>query len=289
MLNTRTWFGLALTGLLLTGCGTSGSDGSPAAAPTESPSRTPKVQQVSDQTICDLLFRDNGVMVKSVGLMRQRQTTAATAHRAREYAREAQEIESHARADMAAKVEALSHSLRAFADWVDSPAGGFSGDDFAVAGLELGNTCGLDLPKATDSPNAPSPASVAPTQGPTKHLTYFDVTVNSHLHGEGFWAANVTACYVRPHPDANPDGTTRVSTDPWSVLVEGTNGSLAQVPVSDLIQTNVGMSPQYAEGLLSVGGCQTGWITVTPPGTGRFAGMKYAPNDFPNDAVTWQW
>ena len=120
-------------------------------------------------------------------------------------------------------------------------------------------------------------------------MTYFDVTVNSHLHGEGFWAANVTACYVRPHPDANPDGTTRVSTDPWSVLVERPNGSLVQVPVSHLSQTDGGTAPQYTEDLLSVGQCQTGWITVTPPGNGTFAGMKYAPRDFPNDTVTWQW
>ena len=158
MMKTGVWLGLALTGVLVMGCGASGSDesstGPTAAAPTTaSPSPSPTVQQVSDETICDLLFRDNGVMVKSVALMSKRQTTTGAARRAREYAEEAERIGTHAKGDMATKVEALTRSLRDFAESVDSPAGGFTGDDFAVAGLELGNTCDLDLPKAHDRPH----------------------------------------------------------------------------------------------------------------------------------------
>jgi hypothetical protein len=190
---------------------------------------------------------------------------------------------------MAAKVEALSHSLRDFADWVDSPAGGFGGDDFAVAGLELGNTCGLDLPPSNNGPVMTSPTGRGPAQADTRHLTYFDVSVNSHLRGEGFWAANMTVCYVRPHPEANADGTTRVSTDPWSVLIQQPNGSHEQMAVSSVGQTASGLSPRYGEDLLQLGQCQTGWITLSPPGSGRFAGMKYAPSDFPDDTATWQW
>jgi hypothetical protein len=96
-------------------------------------------------------------------------------------------------------------------------------------------------------------------------------------------------CYVEPHPQANPDGTTRVSTDPWSVLIERPNGSYDQVPVSNLDQTTAGLGPRNGDGLLQLGRCQTGSITFTPPGYGRFAGMKYSPADFPTDTVTWSW
>ena len=287
---TGALLGLALTGVLVAGCGTGGSRG-PSAAPTreEEPSPRAAVELVSKQTICDVLFRTDGVMVNSVALMHNRQTSPGTAQQAREYARQAERIRSHARADMASKVEALSHSLRDFADWVDSPSGTFRGENFAIAGLELGNTCGIDKPTAGSSPKEAPTAPASPATSQTRHLSYFDVTTNSHLQGEGFWAANVTVCYVHPHPQANPDGTTRVSTDPWSVLIERPNGSYEQVPLSDLNQTTAGLGLQYGEELLHLGQCQTGWITVSPPGYGRFSGMKYSPKDFPNDTATWSW
>lgn len=242
MIKTVITLGLALTGVLITGCGTNGSN-RPTDAPTPASHSSARVavQHVSDETICDLLFRDNGVMVKSVALMSQRQTSRETARLARRYAGEADRIGAHARVGMATKVQALSHSLRDYADWVDSPAGGFKGDDYAIAGLELGNTCGPDLPKSQSNSNNAPAADRPPAQSQARHLTYFDVTMNSHLHGEGFWAANLTACYVRPHPEANPDGTTRVSTDPWSVLIERPNG--AKLAGSPLCRPDTADSP----------------------------------------------
>src|SRR5687768_13296124 len=101
MMRTGIWLGLAVIGVAVASCGTGGSDGSSADPSTAAPpSSTAAVQQVSDETICDLLFRDNGVMVKSVSLMSTRQTDADSARQARQYAREADRIGSHARANM---------------------------------------------------------------------------------------------------------------------------------------------------------------------------------------------
>ena len=233
------------------------------------------------------------MMAKSVALMSELQTSSTSSREARAYAREARQIGSHASGDMATKVEALSRSLRAYAAWVDSSVGKFRGEDFAVAGLELGNTCGLALPEGQNSLGDPQDGASPTLTGSSesngiRHLTSFDVTLNAHTYGEGFIAANVTVCYVRPHPGANPDGSTRVSTDPWSLMIERRDGSIAEVPVSELARSSA-PGPRYTEALVDVGECQTGWISVTPPGDGTFAGMKYAPKDFPQDTATWQW
>lgn len=277
----------AFVGLVaLAGCSVNHTTNNNVSAPesvVSSPSAS--VQQVSDETVCDLLFADGGAVARSAGLMSQRLSTERAAREARRYASALDRIRAHARPVMAAKVAALSQALRDYADWVGSPTSSFSGEAYAVAGLELGNTCGLRLPLGGSVPDALG----VPTQDATQHLTYFDVSVNSHLGGEGFWATNVTVCYRSPHPDANADGTTRVSTDPWSVLVQTPDGGLRATPVSELPRTNFGLNPQYSETLLSPGQCQMGWITVIPSGGGRFAGVKYAPRDFPTDTVTWRW
>src|SRR6478735_1327125 len=149
LFNVRASLVLLLTGVIAAGCGDGGAAES-ANAPAHSPTQQ-AVQHVSDQTICDLVFRNNGVMAKSVALMSELQTSSTSSREARAYAREARQIGSHASGDMATKVEALSRSLRAYAAWVDSSVGKFRGEDFAVAGLELGNTCGLALPEGQNS------------------------------------------------------------------------------------------------------------------------------------------
>lgn len=287
MLRSRLTLVMALMSALVMSCGTNHASGSPAS--NTGASHTAPVQHVSDKTICDLLFRDSGVMVQSVAMMGSQQTSPATARQAHQLAREAQTIGSHASGAMVSKVAALTNSLRDFAAWVESPTGSFTGEDFSVAGLELGNSCGLSMPMAQSTTTPALPADSGSATDETKRLSYFDVTVGDHLHASGHWAADVKVCYVRPHPGANQDGTTRVSTDPWSVLIQRTDGSLVPVPVGQLSPTSAAPVPRYVERLLRLGECQTGWITVKAPQGGSFAGMRYAPKDFPTDSAMWRW
>src|SRR5262245_47382644 len=102
---------LAVLGIGLPACGNSGSSTTAQAPSTPSPSSpSAGIQQVSDDTTCDLLFRDNGVMVKSVALMSKHQTSLGSARQARAYAQEADRIASRASDDLTSKIEALSSS-----------------------------------------------------------------------------------------------------------------------------------------------------------------------------------
>ena len=126
--------------------------------------------------------------------------------------------------------------------------------------------------------------------GQTAHLAYFDVTVDDHRLLPGLWGARVKVCYTHPHPSANADGTTRVSTDPWEFGF-GPDGGGVHYDKDPTIDTHVSdyWKPAYGETRLALGQCHSGWVTVgLVEGAVGFRGMRYAPSDFPISA-TWQW
>lgn len=125
--------------------------------------------------------------------------------------------------------------------------------------------------------------------GQTAHFAYFDVTVDDHRMLPGLWGAHVRVCYTHRHPSANPDGSTRVSTDPWQ-FGSGA-GARAQYSKDPTIDTQVSdyWKPAYGEATLKVGQCHTGWLSVSlVEGVVGFSGMRYAPSNFPFSA-TWRW
>lgn len=161
---------------------------------------------------------------------------------------------------------------------------------------------------ATTSSSSPAPSSSSVTSpsvsvrpnkprqltlgiGQTARLTYFDVTVQRFKFGDDNVSAayRVQVCYVRPHAEANSDGSTRVSTNPWSFRLrdgEGGPASYSSVPVSEFTR-DWSWTPSYRETKLKVGQCNTGWIgvKVTNPDL-QWGGIVYSPSDF-GDRVTW--
>jgi hypothetical protein len=145
--------------------------------------------------------------------------------------------------------------------------------------------------RAAQSPTVTSAGNVGPLDvGLTAHFPYFDVTVDGHRMDGAVWGAHVRVCYTHAHPSANPDGTTRVSTDPWRFGALNPDGRVeySKNPTIDSRITDY-WRPAYGEALVKVGQCHVGWVSVklVEAATG-FRGIRYAPNDFPFSA-TWRW
>lgn len=141
----------------------------------------------------------------------------------------------------------------------------------------------------TDRPSGP--VTLTARLGETVTTRYFDVTVTDLTSdGEGMaWAADVRVCYAAPHPDANADGTTRTSTDPW--FFEVTDGETGQAygfrGVGEFPPSEQ-WSPKYQERLLKVGECNSGWVSVAPGNPDLLLPtLRYSPADF-GDEILWK-
>ena len=179
-----------------------------------------------------------------------------------------------------------------------TPAASSSPAESAVATVAAVVTAGVSATPASPASPAETPAGTRPggpqglslSIGQTARLRYFDVTVQRFAHGKDGISAGyrVQVCYAAPHPSANADGTTRVSTDPWSFLVRDgeSGGRYRQVPVGELPR-DWAWSPSYRETLLRAGECSTGWIGVRHGSPDlQWGGIVYQPADF-GDRVTW--
>lgn len=95
-------------------------------------------------------------------------------------------------------------------------------------------------------------------------------------------------CYTSAHPDQNADGTTRVSTNPWSVLVrDGEGGQEGRWTAIDEFPTDKGWEPPYPTRLIKVGQCAEGWLAIKDDNPDlQYTAIRYAPADF-GDQVTW--
>lgn len=149
----------------------------------------------------------------------------------------------------------------------------------------------LTATRTTPEPSVTASGNVGPlTVGQTAHFSYFDVTVDDHREDGAVWGAHVRVCYTRAHPSANPDGTTRVSTNPWQFGSAQQDGGVdySASPTIDAEITDY-WRPAYAETLLRVGQCHAGWVSVSlVEAVTGFSGMRYAPNDF-DFSATWGW
>lgn len=126
--------------------------------------------------------------------------------------------------------------------------------------------------------------------GATAHTQYFDVTVHGRDFTDTATGVEVEVCYAAEHPDANADGTTRVSTDPWRFGVyDGetqTDDDTQFLPVTEFEATNA-FTPVYEETQLTVGQCQSGWIAVDHGNPDlAWVSVRYQPADF-GDVITW--
>ena len=141
-----------------------------------------------------------------------------------------------------------------------------------------------------ERPTGPVEETLQP--GETAQTQYFDVTMLGRESNDDATAAaiEVNVCYVAEHPDANDDGTTRVSADPWRFGVYDGETQLPEdvqfLPVSEF-EASSEFTPAYEEKQLQVGECNTGWIAV---GHGNpdlaWASVRYQPADF-GDVITW--
>ncbi len=137
-----------------------------------------------------------------------------------------------------------------------------------------------------------SPQTMTLGIGQTARLTYFDVTVQRFAFGQDHISIGfrIEVCYRKPHAGAAGDGTTRVSTDPWSFLVrdgEGPQTSYKAVPVSTFPR-DWAWSPSYRETRLAPGSCNVGWIGIRHENPDlQWGGIVYAPADF-GDRITWR-
>ncbi|GAA1391389.1 hypothetical protein GCM10009599_10030 [Luteococcus peritonei] len=98
----------------------------------------------------------------------------------------------------------------------------------------------------------------------------------------------VRVCYTSPHPGQNADGTTRVSTNPWSALVSAPEGGpQARWVRIDEFPADKGWQPPYPTRLLKLGQCSEGWIAIKHDNPDlQFTALRYHPADF-GDMVTW--
>lgn len=148
-------------------------------------------------------------------------------------------------------------------------------------------------PQSSTAP-APTIASQMLTLrvGETAHLAYFDVTFLRTAPGrDGIshgWKVRV--CYTASHPRQNADGTTRVSTNPWSVLVrdgEAHGSGSRWVRIEEFPQDG-GWDPPYTDRLISLGQCAEGWLAIRHDNPDlQYLALRYAPADF-GDRVTWE-
>ena len=138
-----------------------------------------------------------------------------------------------------------------------SHQGGLSGDPACCPSGRIQFTVRWDgkhltATKTTPAPSVTASGNVGPlTVGQTAHFPYFDVTVDDHRQDGAVWGAHVRVCYTRAHPSANPDGTTRVSTNPWQFGSLQPDGRV-DYSASPTIDTRVTdyWRPAYGETLL---------------------------------------
>ena len=155
--------------------------------------------------------------------------------------------------------------------------------DVARALARLGGqpSAGIHLPAAPASVK-PS-TSTTPTSlaiGQTAHLPYFDVTVSDvRTAPYGVSGVRVTVCYTHPHPDAQTDGSTRLSRDPWTFDVKRSDGSVSQL-APQWIEMSEPFIPVYGDAHVRVGECRSGWITTIPSQGDVLTMANYAPSDF---------
>lgn len=140
----------------------------------------------------------------------------------------------------------------------------------------------------TGRPSGPVEETVTP--GATAHTRYFDVTVFGREFTDTATGIEVEVCYAAEHPEANDDGTTRVSTDPWRFGVyDGETGvpeDTQYYGVSEFEPTTA-FTPAYEEKMLSVGECNRGWIGVEHGNPDlAWVSARYQPADF-GDVITW--
>ena len=139
-------------------------------------------------------------------------------------------------------------------------------------------------------PQSAEPVIAHAIVGDSVGTSYFDVSVLEKQASDVATGYQVEVCYARAHPDANADGTTRTSTDPWRVGVyDGetqTPPDVAYLPVSEFPVTDEFGVP-YEERLLRVGECNSGWIAMEHHNPDlAWLTLRYAPQDF-GDEVTW--
>ncbi|WP_420176598.1 hypothetical protein [Luteococcus sp. OSA5] len=154
---------------------------------------------------------------------------------------------------------------------------------------QQGQQAASDSASPSGSAQAPGKTlGLAP--GETAKMKHFDVTMLKSQFGQDSvshgWKVRV--CYTRAHPDANPDGTTRVSADPWSVLVRDGEGSkeTSWYPLDDF-PADKGWTPPYQERQLAVGDCTEGWLAIRHDNPDlQFSGLRYQPADF-DEVATW--
>ena len=140
------------------------------------------------------------------------------------------------------------------------------------------------------SPEKEQPKKLNLREGQTANLQHFDVTVLKAEHGKDgiSYGVQIKTCYTKAHPGQGADGTTRVSTDPWSLRVRDGESSnpWKWYPVSEFPKDS-GWSPEFKEQKLKVGECATGWIPIKHENPDlQWGGVKYAPADF-GDVVIW--
>ncbi|MEL4356666.1 MULTISPECIES: hypothetical protein [unclassified Luteococcus] len=126
--------------------------------------------------------------------------------------------------------------------------------------------------------------------GQTARLAHFDVTLLRHEFGKDGISVGwkVRTCYTKAHPQQNADGTTRVSTDPWSVqVIDGEGGTHSVWAKISEFPADKGWEPPYPQGTIKLGSCAEGWIAVRHENPDlQFQALRYQPSDF-GDVVTW--
>ncbi|MEL4504630.1 hypothetical protein AAEX63_07315 [Luteococcus sp. H138] len=98
----------------------------------------------------------------------------------------------------------------------------------------------------------------------------------------------VRVCYTTAHAGQNADGTTRVSTDPWSVqVIDGEGGTKPVWTKISEFPADKGWQPPYPERRVKLGECAEGWIAVRHDNPDlQFQAVRYQPSDT-GDVVTW--
>lgn len=142
----------------------------------------------------------------------------------------------------------------------------------------------------TPDPRPGVPVVATGTFGGSFALRYFDVAVGElQVDPDGTaWGAHVSVCYVAPHPDANAEGTTRTSLDPWAWFVQdGEGGGPGEWVAASETPTTTQWGPAYAEKALQVGECNDGWVTAAFGNPDLFLPkLRYQPADF-GDSIEW--
>ena len=162
-----------------------------------------------------------------------------------------------------------------------------------------------EAPSETPSPEpTPEPSAEAPGRpvgpvvrdqvpmGTIVQTQYFDVTVlERQFHPDATATGyHVRVCYAAAHPEANDDGSTRTSIDPWRVgLYDGETqvpADVQYVRVREFDYTDA-FGPAYTEKQLMVGDCNEGWIGLEHGNPDlAWLSIRYAPADF-GDEITW--